>query len=126
MPVYGPTNPQAPVDGIQRFGSVVGLDPAMEAQYRDLHANVWAGVLARLRQSHIANYSIFIAELGGRKYLFSYFEYSGSDFELDSLKIGNDPETKRWWQHTDPCQIRLPNAPPGGQWTPLERVFLMI
>jgi L-rhamnose mutarotase len=124
--VRGPTNPEVPADGVQRFGSVIELDPGMEARYRELHADVWTGVLARLRESHVRNYSIYIAELAGRKYLFSYFEYTGSDFEADMRAIAADPETRRWWRETDPCQIRLPDAPPGSQWTPLERVFLQI
>lgn len=110
---------------IQRFGSVIGLRPEKEAYYRQLHANAWPGVLQRLRESHIQNYSIYITELEGKKYLFSYFEYVGSDFEADMKGIADDPETRRWWRETDPCQIQLPNRKSGANWSEMERVFRM-
>jgi L-rhamnose mutarotase len=34
-----------------------------------------------------------------------------------------DPETQRWWQHTDPCQMPMESASEGEQWSPLEEVF---
>ncbi|MEO1244356.1 MAG: L-rhamnose mutarotase [Pseudomonadota bacterium] len=120
--VFGPTNPP-PDDGVQRFGSVVGLRPDAEAQYRALHANVWEGVVRRLRKSGIRNYSIFVTELDGKKFLFSYFEYHGHDLDADLAAIREDPETQRWWEETDPCQIRLPSTPSDQQWLPLERLF---
>jgi L-rhamnose mutarotase len=127
-PRYGPTNPapdEAAAMQVKRFGSVIGLDPDKEAYYRQLHAEAWPGVLARLRASNIRNYSIYVAELEGRRYLFSYFEYTGSDYEADMRAIAGDPETQRWWKETDPCQIQLPTRKPGANWTDMERVFLM-
>jgi len=125
-PSYGPTNPspaEAAASPVRRFGSVVGLDPDKEAYYRELHAAVWPQVLERLQRSNIRNYSIYVAELGGKRYLFSYFEYIGCDFEADSRAIAEDPETQRWWKECEPCQIRLPSSKPGVQWSDLEMVF---
>ena len=127
-PVFGSTNPtpqehaQAPR---RRFGSVIGLSPKKEQYYRQLHADVWPSVLERLRASHIGNYSIFVAELDGKRYLFSYFEYTGDDYERDMAAIAEDPETRRWWLETDPCQIPLPTRRQGANWSDLEMVFLM-
>lgn len=122
-PVYGPTNPEAGVDEVRRLGSVIELAPEQEKRYRQLHADVWPGVLARLHRSCIRNYSIFIAPIGGKTYLFSYFEYFGSDLAEDMAKIAADSTTRKWWVHTDPCQMRLPGTPDGEQWLPLESVF---
>ena len=120
---YGVTNPQNDSDGIRRVGSVIELRPEKEQQYRELHAEVWPAVLAQLRASNIRNYSIFIAKLDGKKYLFSYFEYTGSDYDKDMQAMANDPATQRWWQETDPCQTRLPETPIGENWLSMERVF---
>lgn len=124
--VYGATNPPPSEDGIQRFGAVIGLKPEMEALYRELHANAWESVLACLAKHHIRNYSIFITELEGKKYLFSYLEYTGSDYEHDMRAVAADPETQRWWRATDPCQTQLPSRAPGANWSDMERVFFYL
>ena len=110
---------------VKRFGSVIGLCPEKEQTYRELHANVWPAIVARLRQSNVRNYSIYITEIEGKKYLFSYFEYAGDDFKADMQDIADDPETQRWWKETDPCQIQLPTRKPGANWSDMEMVFLM-
>lgn len=128
QPVYGLTNPSPDVFAaatVKRFGSVIGLNPEKEQYYRELHADVWPGVQERLQKSNIRNYSIYITELEGKRYLFSYFEYTGMDFAADMQAIADDPETQRWWEATDPCQIQLPTRKPGANWSEMEMVFLM-
>ena len=123
--IYGDTNPVPGAGDVQRFGSVIGLNPQMEQRYRELHANTWESVTRRLTESYIRNYSIYITELAGKKYLFSYFEYTGSDFEADMQAMADDPETQRWWRETRPCQIQLPNCAPGANWTEMECLFYL-
>ena len=128
QPAYGPTNPSPEEQGatpVKRFGSVIGLKPQNEQHYRELHANGWPGVLKRLRRSNIRNYSIYVTELAGKKYLFSYFEYTGDNFEEDMRAISEDPATQRWWKETDPCQIPLPSRKQGANWSDMEMVFFM-
>lgn len=125
---YGVSNPspkQFSTLSVKRYGSVIGLNSKKEEYYRKLHANVWPAVIARLKKSHIQNYSIYITEIEGKKYLFSYFEYTGQDFETDMQYIAKDSETQRWWRETDPCQIKLPTRKPGANWSDMEMVFLM-
>ena len=127
-PEYGPTNPspeEKEKNRVKRFGSVIGLKPEKEQYYRKLHADTWPSVVERLRRSNMQNFSIYATELEGRKYLFSYFEYTGKDFEKDMEQISEDPETKRWWKETDPCQIQLPTRKPGANWSDMEMVFIM-
>jgi L-rhamnose mutarotase len=127
-PRYGPTNPtpeEQDAAPVKRLGSVIGLKPDMEQHYRELHANVWPSILDRLRRSHIRDYSIYVTEIEGRKYLFSYLEYAGTDLASDMRAIAEDPETQRWWKETDPCQIPLPSRQPGENWSEMEMVFLM-
>ena len=82
----------------------------------------WTPVLERLKESNVHNFSIYVTELNGKKYLVSYFEYTGNNYEEDMKKIGEDPITQRWWKETDPCQTSL-NAD-GKGWRPMEMVFL--
>lgn len=126
-PVYGPSNPApAPPSspGVKRFASIVGLDPAKEKLYRELHAEVWPEVVAAIRRANITNYNIYITEIEGRRYLVSTFEYVGTDPEKDFASIAEDPVTRdKWWPLTDACQIRLPGTPAGEQWRALEQVM---
>ena len=122
---YGPTNARVSPDGIERYCSVIGLNLEKEQAYRTLHANAWPAVVSRLRQSNIQNYSIHIAEIDDKKYLFSYFEYVGDDFDRDMQAISNDEATQRWWRQTDPCQLVLDGTAAGERWKPLEQVFWM-
>jgi L-rhamnose mutarotase len=114
--VSGPAPAAAP---ITRYGNVIRLRPERREEYLSLHAAVWPAVEQALRDGNIQNYTIFLhGDL-----LFGYFEYHGEDFAADQRKIAADPQTQRWWQLTDPCQERLPDVPPGQQWSPATPVW---
>lgn len=107
-----------------RYGSVIGLRPEKLAEYKKLHAAVWPTVAKLIREANIRNYSIYLRKLeDGNYYLFSYFEYVGQDFQADMAKMGEDPETKRWWKFTDPCQKPLTDRKEGEWWASMEEVF---
>ncbi|MDZ8120547.1 L-rhamnose mutarotase [Pontiella agarivorans] len=109
---------------MKRYGSITGLKPEKADCYKKLHAASWPSVQRMISECHIQNYSIFMKEIDGNLYLFSYFEYSGSDFEADMQKMASDPETQRWWKETDPCQLPLPDAAGRGEiWSVAEEVF---
>jgi L-rhamnose mutarotase len=103
---------------------VIGLQPDKVEEYKRLHADVWPDVLAMIRTVNIRNYSIYLRTLDdGRPYLFSYFEYTGSDFQADMAKMAADPTTQRWWSHCMPCQRPLSDRPDDEWWAPMEEVF---
>jgi L-rhamnose mutarotase len=102
-----------------RVASVIGLPPENVARYEELHANVWPGVLERLRASHITNYSIY----RHGDLLFSYFEYSGDDYDADSAAIAADPTTQEWWAVCEPLQRPLEDRADGEWWKQLPEVF---
>lgn len=104
---------------VQRHASVIRLRPEKEADYRRLHAQAWPEVLAALGRAHVCNYSIFLHD----GLLFSYLEYSGTDYEADMAEVARDPATQRWWELTEPCQDRLDTAGPADWWAPAEEVF---
>jgi L-rhamnose mutarotase len=109
---------------VQRYGMITGLKPEKEAYYRDLHAHPWPAVNKMIRDCNIRNYSIYVKEIDGKKYLFSYFEYVGNDFDADMKKMAADSETVRWWKETDPCQAPLPDAAAKAKiWSTAEEVY---
>ena len=110
---------------VQRYGSVIGLKPEKKDEYIKLHADTWPEVLKQIKNSNIQNYSIYMGELNdGNLYLFSYFEYTGDDFDADMAKMAEDPKTQEWWKLTDPCQIPQKNrAKPTDNWMIMEEVF---
>lgn len=110
----------------KRMGMVTGIKPEKIAYYKQLHAKVWPGVLKKLKDCNIQNYSIYIQKIGDKYFLFSYFEYTGTDFDKDMKKMAADSTTQRWWKETNPTQIPLPEAAGKKQvWTNMEEVFHM-
>ena len=99
--------------------SVIGLPPENREEYEAYHAAVWPEVLARLAASHVHNYSIY--RFGAL--LFSYFEYTGDDYEADMAAIAADEATKRWWAVQEPLQRPLESRAPGEWWQELPEVF---
>ncbi|MCS3554243.1 MULTISPECIES: L-rhamnose mutarotase [unclassified Sphingobacterium] len=109
---------------MKRYASVTGLKEEKIEEYKKLHAAAWPSVLKMIKECNIQNYSIYLKKIDGKNYLFSYFEYVGDNFELDMKKMGDHPETQRWWKETDPCQIPLPDAAAkGATWSDMEEVF---
>jgi L-rhamnose mutarotase len=115
----------APARKVQRFGSMIGLRPEKKEEYVRLHANCWPEILAMLKKCHFQNYSIYLGEIDGKLYLFSYFEYTGPDIAKDVAAMKADAKTREWWSHTDPCQIRLPDTKEGDWWKGIPEVFHM-
>jgi len=109
---------------VQRYGMVIGVREEKLAEYKELHAAVWPGVLKTIKECNIRNYSIYLHELEeGKYYLFGYFEYTGDDFKADMEKMAADPVTQKWWELCEPCQIPLSNRKEGEWWASMEEVF---
>jgi L-rhamnose mutarotase len=109
---------------VQRYGMIIGVKPEMIEQYKSLHAKPWPGVVTKIRDCNIRNYSIYLKEVEhGKYYLFSYFEYVGGDFEADMAKMAEDPTTQEWWKQTDPCQKPVPIRGDKEFWASMEEVF---
>jgi len=98
---------------------VIRLRPEHREEYLRLHSAVWPEVEQRIRDSNIANYTIFL----NGDLLFAYYEYHGTDLDADLALIAADETTRRWWTLTDPCQERLPDTPPGQQWSDAVEVW---
>lgn len=106
---------------MQRMGMVIGLEAEKVAEYKKLHADVWPGVLAKITECNIRNYSIFLKE--PENLLFGYWEYHGTDFEADAALMAADPETQRWWDVCMPCQKPFDTRKDGEWWAMMDEVF---
>jgi L-rhamnose mutarotase len=98
---------------------MIRLRPEAEAEYIRYHAAVWPTVLKTIADCGIRNYSIFLRN----GVLFAYFEYHGTDYAADMLKMAADPETQRWWSIMDPIQMPMTDALPGEKWSEAHEVF---
>ncbi len=104
---------------LRRVAQIIQLNPQDEAAYIRYHEQVWPTVLATITACNISNYSIFLRN----GLLFSYFEYSGSDFTADMEKMSACADTQRWWSIMDPMQSIMPDALPGEKWSDMREVF---
>jgi len=104
---------------MQRFGSVINLKPEGIAEYEALHADAWPGVLAKITECNIRNYSIY--RYGNL--LFSYFEYIGPDFNADMAKMAEDETTQQWWAVCKPLQQPVAETVGDEWWHDIPEIF---
>ena len=98
---------------------MIRLRPDGAEEYIRHHVNVWPGVLSMIKTCNIQNYSIYFKD----NYLFTYFEYIGSDFDGDMAKMAADPETRRWWDVVKPLMEPLENRESGEFWSDMQEIF---
>ena len=109
---------------MKRYGAVLGLRAGKMEEYKKLHAAVWPDVVKMIKQCNIRNYSIYLQKLDdGRYYLFSYYEYTGDDFDADMAKMAADPATQQWWRLCEPCLEPIRERTEGRWWANMEEVF---
>jgi len=104
---------------MKRYGSVIKIKPEKLEEYKKLHANIWSGVAETIKECNIINYSIYHKD----GFLFSYFEYTGDNFEADMEKMAADPITQKWWALCEPMQVPLETREKGEWWAFMEEVF---
>ena len=103
---------------------VTGLHTEHVDEYQRLHAAVWPDVLNCIARCNIRNYSIYFREIpGSGPMLFSYFEYSGSDFEADMALMAEDEATQKWWALCNPCQRAVVEGEVGNTWVTMDDIF---
>ena len=102
-----------------RYGWVIKVKPEKLDEYKALHADPWPGVNKMIRECNIRNFSIYYRD----GYLYSYYEYTGNDFEADMQKMAADSLTQEWWKLTDPCQEPVETAGEAVWWAPMEEVY---
>jgi L-rhamnose mutarotase len=106
-------------ENLVRYGWVIKVKPEKLEEYKHLHANPWPEINSMIKACNISNYSIYYRD----GYLFSYFEYSGADFDADMKKMAADPKTQEWWELTEPCQEPVESAAKEEWWAPMEELY---
>ena len=106
---------------MKRMGRVIGIKPDRIAEYKRTHAAVWPEVLAKISDSNIRNYTIFLRE--PENLLFAYWEYHGTDWAADAMKMAADARTQEWRAIHDPMQAPLTSRKAGEWWATAEEVF---
>lgn len=104
---------------MKRYGMVIGLRPEHEEAYKIAHQAVPESVLRMIGQCNIRNYSIFLRD----STLYSYFEYTGTDYAADMAKMAADPATQEWWGRMGPLQEPRADRAEGEWWAEMEEVF---
>ncbi len=109
---------------MKRMGSIVEVKPECVEEYKRLHVAVWPEVLATRARANIRNYTIYLRKLNNAGYfLFSYFEYTGDDYNADMAIIAACPKTQEFWKVCKPCLIPLDEISMEQCWAPMEEVF---
>ena len=106
---------------MERMGMVIGLKSEHIDWYRRLHAEPWPGILAKISECNITNYSIYLKE--PENLLFGYWEYVGADFAADAAKMAADPTTQEWWKICMPMQNPLETRKEGEWWAMMDEIF---
>ena len=104
---------------MKRYGMTIRIKPGFGEIYRQHHTAVWPEVLEMVRACNIENYSIFWKD----NWLFSYFEYTGDNFESDMARMAADAKTQEWWAMMGPMQEPLEARKSGEWWAEMEEVF---
>jgi L-rhamnose mutarotase len=104
---------------MQRFGSVIAIKPEKLAEYKKLHANPWPEINKMIKECNLEHYSIYYKD----GLLFSYYEYTGTDYQADMDKMAADPKTHEWWAICKPLQTPLDTRTEGEWWADMEEVY---
>ena len=108
----GPTTPK-------RLGQVIELKEECLAEYTRVHADGFPGVRDLLAKWHLHNFSIFMQTVAGKRLLFLYGEYTGSDYAADMAGLSAEPRDIEWHKLCDPMQQSFN---PLGGWLPMDCV----
>ena len=104
---------------MKRYGQIIKVKPDHIDEYKKLHAAVWDDVRRIITECNIQNYSIYLKD----ETLFSYYEYVGSDYNMDMAKMAANTITQEWWAICEPCQEPLETREEGEWWSNMEEVF---
>lgn len=84
---------------MKRFCLYSKLLPEKVEYYADLHRKCWPEIKEIITKCNIHHYSI---SLRGNE-VFTYYEYTGSDYDKDMAYMETFPIMQEWWTHTRPC-----------------------
>ena len=97
-------------------------DPALIEKYKEYHApgNAWPEITHSIKSAGITDMEIFLA--GNRLFMIMTTTDDFDPAAKAAADAGN-PKVQEWETLMDTFQQRLPFAPEGVKWVPLERIF---
>lgn len=103
---------------MKRFILYSDLKPEKVDDYVTIHRNAWPEILEIISASNIHNYSISVR---GTQ-VFTYYEYTGEDYDADMAKMEEYPIMQKWWSFTKPCFLHHDE---GKYYEDLDEVFYL-
>ena len=95
-------------------------DPALIAEYRRYHEQIWPEITRSIKESGIADMEIYL--LGTRMFMIMEVD-EGFSFEAKAQADQLNPKVQAWESLMGTFQKSLPQARPGEKWLLMERVF---
>lgn len=81
--------------------------PETVRKYKTLHDEIPADVVKAMTEHNVRNYSVHIGLVSGDYYAVRYFEYSGSNPEVDLTLLSRHPAYRKWDEACEACQVVL-------------------
>ena len=104
---------------MKRFCLYAQLKPEKVEEYAQLHRNAWPEIVKIIESCHLHHYSI---SLRGTE-VFTYYEYTGEDYEADMAKMAADPTTQKWWDIVKPLMEPLADRAEGEFWSDMGEIY---
>ncbi len=95
-------------------------DPALIAEYRKYHEEVWPDITKSIKDSGIEKMEIYL--LGTRMFMVMEVNESFS-FDAKAAADKNNPRVQEWERLMWKFQQALPQGKPGEKWLLMERIF---
>lgn len=95
-------------------------DPALIAEYRKHHEEIWPEITQSLRESGIVDVEIYL--LGTRMFMMMEVTEQFS-FEAKARADEKNPKVQEWERLMWRFQQALPQSKPGEKWMSMERIF---
>jgi L-rhamnose mutarotase len=95
-------------------------DPALIAEYRLCHENIWPEITQSIRDAGIEDMQIYLR--GTRMFMIMDVNDSFS-FEAKARADRDNPKVHHWEALMWKVQQALPDAAPGEKWLSMERIF---
>ena len=103
---------------MNRLAFKMKLNAGQKSAYIKRHNEIWAELVALLKEAGVSEYSIFLDEETNT--LFAFQKVSG---EGGSQDLAQNPIVKKWWDFmADVMEVNPDNSPVS---IPLEEVFYM-
>lgn len=104
---------------MRRFGQIIKIKPGKLEEYSRYHKNPLEGVNEMIKECNLQNYSIYARG----EYLFTYFEYTGDNYEEDMARMAADPATQKWWDLVKPLMQPLEDKKESEFWSDMEEIY---